>query len=181
VPILRIRFCRGPTHSILPAELWRGRATVSSVLRTVIEALREGIGPALEWAAEAGAGEEPISERTVRRWTQLTASRLIGSAFSWLGPRLDWTWSDTRDTADQLECLLGGLTGSLQLTFRAARGHGVLDRQSVHRASGAPRSCAQPVPGRLTEAPPHDPPSILLPRGTWWSRWRRGPPPAGPS
>lgn len=181
VPILRVRFCKGPTRSILPAELWRGRATVSSVLQTVAHFLHEGAGPALEWAAAAGTGEEPVSERTVRRWKALAATRLIGSAFSWLRPRLGWAWSDNRDPAVQLERLIGDLTGPLQLAFRGATGHGVLDRQGVHHASGAPRSTARPVPGRLTEAPPHDLPSILLPRGTWWSRWRRGPPPAGPS
>ena len=149
------------------------------MLQTVVHVLRDGVGSALEWAAYAGGGEEPVSERTVLRWKKLTASRLIGSAVSWLGPKLDWTWSDARDQAGQLERLLHDLTGGLQLAFRSAAGHGVLDRPNVPPASRSPRSSARPVPGRLTEAPPHDPPSKLYPRGTWSPRTRRGPPPDG--
>ena len=43
VPILRVQFCDGSTTSLMPAELWRGRATVSSVLETVVHVLRDGI------------------------------------------------------------------------------------------------------------------------------------------
>ena len=181
LPIRRILFCEGSTASILPAELWRGRSTVGSVLQTVIHGLRQGVGPALEWAAAAGAGEEPVSERTVRRWTKLASSRLVGSAFSWLGPRLGWAWSDARDTADQLEALLCGLSGDLQLAFRAASGHGVLDHTSLRRLPFARRSSARPVPGRHIPTPPPDPPSILLSRGSWSRLRRRGPPPEEPS
>jgi hypothetical protein len=181
LPIRRVLFCEGTTASIMPADLWRGRSTVGSVLRTVVHALRQGVGPALEWAAEAGAGEEPVCERTVRRWTKFVTSRVVGSAFSWLGPRLGWAWSDARDTADQLERLLRDLTGDLHLAFRAASGYGVLDHASVRRPSFSRRSSAQPVPGRLAPAPPHDPPSICLARGTWWRHRRRGPPREEPS
>jgi hypothetical protein len=177
IPILRVRFCSGPTRSIMPADLWRGRSTVGSVLQTVVHVLREGVGPALEWAAYAGAGEEPVSERSVRRWKRITQRRLIGAALSWLTPQLGWAWSDALDPAEQLERLLPDLTGPLQVAFRGAIGHGILDRPSVLSAPRSPRSSARPVPGRLTEAPPHDPPSILLSRGTWWPRTRRGPPP----
>jgi len=181
VPIRRVLFCSGTTASILPAELWRGRSTVSSVLRTVVHAMRSGVGPALEWTAEAGEGEEPVSERTVRRWTKLVTSRLVGSAFSSLGPQLGWAWSDARDPADQLERLLHELRGDLQLAFRADSGHGVLDRATVHRPASARRFSARPVPGRLVPAHPPDPPSILLARGSWWRPRRRGPPPEAPS
>jgi len=176
VPIRRVRFCAGTTASIMPADLWQGRSTVRSVLRTVVHAMRSGVGPALEWAAEAGAGEEPVSERTVRRWTKMTTSRVVGSAFSWLGPRLGWAWSDACDTADQLERLLGALSGDLQLAFRAVSGRGVLDQTSVHGTSFPRRSPARPVPGRHTPAPPPDPSPILLRRGSWWRQRRRGPP-----
>jgi len=62
----------------MPADLWRGRSTVGSVLQAVVHVLREGVGPALEWAAYAGAGEEPVSERSLRRWKRITQRRLIG-------------------------------------------------------------------------------------------------------
>jgi hypothetical protein len=115
----------------------------------------------------------------VRRWKRITQRRLIGSALSWLTPQLGWAWSDALDQAEQLERLLHDLTGPLQLAFRGATGYGVLDRPSVSPAPRSPRSSARPVPGRLTEAPPHDPPSKRMPRGTWWPRTRRGPPPDG--
>ena len=176
IPILRVCFCSGPTRSILPAELWRGRSTIGSVLQTVVRVLREGVGPALEWAAYAGAGEEPVSERSVRRWLALTQKRLIGSGLSWFGSNLGWAWSDAQDQADQLARLLRDLTGPLQLAFRGATGHAVLDRHTVTDERPRPRCSARPVPGCLSEAPPHDPPSKLMPRGTWLSRKRRGPP-----
>ncbi|MFC1573325.1 hypothetical protein ACFL6M_06970, partial [Candidatus Eisenbacteria bacterium] len=59
IPILRVCFCSGSTRSIMPADLWRGRSTLGSVLQTVVHTLREGVGPALEWAGYAGTGEEP--------------------------------------------------------------------------------------------------------------------------
>jgi hypothetical protein len=179
VPVRRVIFCSGTTASILPAGVWRGRSTVGSVLQTVLQAQRHGVGPALEWAAAAGSGEEPVSERTVRRWMELVSSRLIGSAFSWFGPRLGWAWSDARASADQLERFLRSLTGGLQLAFRAAFGRGLLDQASVDETPSVTDSYARPVPGCLAEAPPPDPPSILLPRGQWSSRTRRGPAPEG--
>lgn len=180
IPILRACFCTGATGSIHPADLWRGRSTVTSVLKAVVHTMREGVGPGLEWAAYAGSGEEPISERTLRRWKKIIQRRLIGSSFSWLTPHLGWAWSDARDPADQLEGLLHDLTGDLQLAFRCATGHGVLDRQSVRQAPRSPRFSTRPVPGRQTEAPPQKVPSFLLPRGRWWPRTRRGPPDGQP-
>ena len=49
VPIRRARFCDGSTRSLPPGELWRGRATVSSVLETVVRVLRDGVEMAYEW------------------------------------------------------------------------------------------------------------------------------------
>jgi hypothetical protein len=180
IPILRACFCTGATGSIHPADLWRGRSTVTSVLKAVVHTMRAGVGPALEWAGYAGSGEEPISERTLRRWKPLTFSRLVGASFSWLTSHLGWAWSDVRDPGDQLERLLHDLTSDLQLAFRRATGHSVLDRQSVREAPRPMRSSASPVPGRQTEAPPQSVPSILLPRGRWWPRTRRGPPDGQP-
>jgi len=179
LPILRVRFCRGPTRSVVPADLWRGRCTVGSVLATVARFLRQGLGPALEWAARAGDGEEPVSERTVRRWHQITRRRLVGSALAVVGPAVGWSWSRRQPEADQLERLLHDLARPLQLAFRAATGHAVLDRPSVTPPSTPARSGARPVPGRLAEAAPHDPPSAWRPRGAWSPRTRRGPPPEG--
>ncbi len=93
LPILRARFCQEPTRSVMPADPWRGRCTVGSVLATAVRFLRQGLGPALEWAACAGDGEEPVSERTVRRWQAITQKRLIGSPFAVLGPAVGWSWS----------------------------------------------------------------------------------------
>ncbi len=152
---------------------------MSSVLATVVRFLREGLEPALEWAARAGDGEEPISERTVRRWQAITQKRLIGSAFAVLGPAVGWSWSSHQPAADQLERLLKDLTRPLQLTFRATTGHAVLDAASVTTPPSLSRSRARPVPGRLAEAAPHDPPSSWRPRGSWSPRTRRGPPPEG--
>jgi hypothetical protein len=179
LPILRVRFCWGPTRSVMPANLWRGRCTVGSVLATVVRFLREGLEPALEWAARAGDGEEPISERTVRRWQAITQKRLIGSAFAVLGPAVGWSWSSHQTEADQLERLLKDLTRPLQITFRATTGHAVLDAASVTTPPSLSRSRARPVAGHLTEAAPHDVPSGWRPRGAWSVRTRRGPPPEG--
>jgi len=179
LPILRVAFCSGDTSSIYPAGLWRGRSTLGSVLQAVSHAWGEGVGPALEWAAAAGSGEEPISERTLRRWMAQTHSRLIGSAFSWLGKQLGWSWSGDADASQQLDRLLKDLTADHQLAFRGAFGRGLFDQASVEEAPSVTDSSARPVPGRLAEAPPQEAPSILLPRGQWSSRTRRGPAPEG--
>ncbi|MCK4303165.1 MAG: hypothetical protein KAY24_02910 [Candidatus Eisenbacteria sp.] len=176
LPILRIRFCKGPTRSVMPADLWRGRFTVSSVLETVVHVLRDGVGEAIEWTSYAGCGEELVSERTLRRWKKLTATRLIGSALAWLGPKLRFRWSGKDTAADQLERLLDKLTDPIYIAFRAVTGYAVIDRPTVTGELVRPRSSTRPVPGRLPEAPPPDPPSKLRPRGAWWPRTRRGPP-----
>lgn len=176
LPILRIRFCAGPTRSVMPADLWRGRCTVNSVLETVMHVLRDGLGQALEWTSYAGDGEEPVSERTLRRWRELTRSRLIGSALAWLGPGLGFHWSDDREPAAQLDHLLDRLSGPVRLAFRAATGYAVIDLPIVTPDEPAAGCAAWPVPGHLLPAPPHDPPSELRPRGAWWPRSGRGPP-----
>lgn len=179
LPILRVRFCEGPTQSVMPADLWRGRFTVSSVLETVVHVLRDGLDEAIEWTSLAGSGEELVSERTLRRWRDLTRSRLIGSALSWLGSKLHFHWSEKKYPADQLERLLDNLTGPICLAFRAQAGHAVIDQPSAIHDAPRPRSGARPVPGRLAEAASPNPPSPLRPRGAWWPRTHRGPPPEG--
>jgi len=86
VPILRVRFCSGATPSLMPAELWRGRSTLTSVIETVAHVLRDGVEAAHEWTVYAGTGESVVSRRTLRRWRELVRARLVGSALAWLGP-----------------------------------------------------------------------------------------------
>ena len=165
LPIRRVVFCTGSSASLVPAEVWRGRCTISSVLETVLRVHRDGIGAASEWALYAGTGEEMVSERSLRRWRDLVRSRLIGSAFSWLGPQLGLVWSQTAPVVPQLDILFDRFTGKLLLAFRALTGRALLDKApgaSVPTPSTAPR-----VLGRLAPAPPHTPPSPRRPRGSW--------------
>jgi hypothetical protein len=176
VPILRAEFCDGSTTSLTPAELWRGRSTLGSVLETVWRVHRDGIEQAHEWTLYAGTGESVVSRRTLRRWTALVRSRLVGSAWAWLGPRLGLSWSDQADATEQLEGLLDHLAGTLLLAFRATTGRAVLDKPTA--PSPHARSTTRRVAGRRTPSPSHDPPSPLRPRGSWWPQHRRrGPPP----
>jgi hypothetical protein len=177
VPILRVKFCDGSTPSLMPAALWRGRSTLDSVLETVVRVLRDGIEQAYEWTLFASTGEPVVSRRTLRRWTDLVRTRLVGSAWAWLGPRLGLAWSDRQDAADQLESVLDHLAGTLLLTFRAATGRAVLDKPTV---PSPPTPCAtRRVAGRLAPRPPQDSSSPLRPRGSWWPRHRRRAPPPG--
>jgi hypothetical protein len=176
LPILRVRFCSGATPSLMPAELWRGRSTLSSVVETVVHVFREGVEAAHEWTGFAGTGESVVSRRTLRRWRELMRTRLIGSALSWLGPRLGLHGSDSVPPADQLDALLDRLTGTVLLAFRAATGRAALDRHSGSRVDAAARSAARRVAGRQAPTPPHDPPPARRPRGAWLPPNRRGPP-----
>ena len=175
VPIERAEFCDGSTVSLIPGPLWRGRSTLDSVLETVVRVLRDGIEQAYEWTLFAGTGQPVVSRRTLRRWTEWVRSRLVGSAWAWLGPRLGLSWSDQADAAEQLEMLLDPLTGTVLLAFRAATGRAVLDKPT---ATAERAACATPrVAGRLAPSPPHDRSSSLRPRGSWWRhRGRRAPP-----
>jgi hypothetical protein len=176
VPILRALFCDGSTASLMPSDLWRGRSTVGSVLETVVHVLRDGIEHAHGWTQFAGQGESVVSRRTLRRWTDLVRSRLVGSAWAWLGPRLGLTWSDQADAAGQLDRVLDHLARSVLLAFRAATGRAVLDKPT--KPSPRTPCTTRRVAGRLAPHPPHDRSSPLRPRGSWWSRHRRrGPPP----
>lgn len=149
VPIRRVRFCDGHTASLVPAELWRGRCTITSVLETVVHALRDGIAAACEWTTHAGHGEEIVSPRTLQRWRGLVRQRVIGAAFSWLLPATRAAWSNARPAAPQLEALLRQITGSLLGSFRAVFGRGLLDTRM--------RSRARRKAARRARAAPHDP------------------------
>ncbi len=177
VPILRAEFCNGSTVSLTPAGVWRGRSTLSSVLETVARVHRDGIEQAHEWTLFAGSGESVVSRRTLRRWTHLVGTRLVGSAWAWLGPRLGLSWSDQQDVADQLHSVLDRLAESLLLAFRAATGYAVLDKPTAASPSA---SCAtRRVAGRLTASPSHNRSSPLRPRGSWCARGRERSPPPG--
>lgn len=177
VPILRVLFCDGSTASVMPSDLWRGRSTIGSVLETVVHVLRDGIQQAQEWALFAGTGESVVSRRTLWRWTDLVRSRLVGSAWAWLGPRLGLSWSDQADAADQLDRLLDHLAGPVLLGFRASTGRAVLDKPTAP----SPRTpcTTRRVAGRLAPSPPHDRSSSLRPRGSWLAHHRRRAPPPG--
>jgi len=178
LPILRVCFCDETTASLMPAQLWRGRFTVSSVLETVVHVLDEGVAGALIWTGFAATDEELVSERTLRRWRDGVRKRLVGSALAWLGPKLGLEWSDSIDAATQLDRIHDRLNGLVLLEFRTTFGHAVLDRSAPH-PSLSPRSPARRVVGPLAEAPPPDPPSSYRARGRWsprTGREGRGPP-----
>ncbi len=149
VPIRRVRFCSGRTASLVPAELWRGRFTLSSVLETVVHGVRDGIEAACEWTAHAGHGEEIVSPRTLERWRTLVRQRVVGAALAWLLPATGASWSATQPEARQLEAVMGRITGSLLATFRSTFGRGLLDTVARRRAR---REAA-----RRVRAAPHDP------------------------
>lgn len=170
LPILRVIFCDGSTGSLMPAELWRGRTTTSSVLETVARSERDGVEAALDWTSFADDGDVPISERTLIRWRALVRTRIVGSALSVLG----FPWSDGKETGAQLEELLDRIRPVDLLSFRALTGHGLLD--SAARPPRAARSPSRRVPGRLAPSPPPDPSSAPLPRGSRLPRPGRSPP-----
>lgn len=179
LPIQRVLFCDGSTRSLLPAELWRGRFTVSSVVETVIRVVRDGVEAAYDWTWLAGTGEQVVSRRSLGRWRAIVHKRLVGSALTWLGPHLGLAWSDAADVALQLETLLDHLTGTVLAGFRATAGRAVLDKPKTSRSRT--HSIRRRVPGRLARTFPHDAPSALRRRGAWSRHWRRGPPPADPN
>jgi len=147
------------------------------VLETVARVHRDGIERAWEWTLFAGTGESVVSRRTLQRWTRWVGTRLVGSAWAWLGPRLGLSWSDQHDVADQLESVLDRLAGTLLLAFRAATSRALLDKPTM-RSQQTPCTTRR-VAGRLDPRPPQDSSSPLRPRGSWWPRHRRRAPPTG--
>jgi hypothetical protein len=159
----------------MPAVLWRGRFVVDSVLETVVHVLRDGTEAAYDWTWAAGTGEMVVSRRTLGRWCDIVRTRLIGSALSWLGPRLSMVWSSTADTAAQLESFLDQLTEPVLVGFRAATGRAVLDKPQ--QTLDPPRSRARRLLDRHVSTPSPNPPSEWQRRGAW-SRSRPRDPPA---
>ena len=176
VPIVRVLFCDGGTRSLQPAAVWRGRTTVHSVLEAARRARADSVDAALVWATDRDAeGEEPVSERTLRRWSGVLETRLLGDLAHWIAGRLG---NPTLATAPArlLEGAIG-LAATDLLAFRARFGRALID--SVTRPSSPPRSSSRRIPGHHVEAPPPDPPSSYRPRGRWSpraGREGRGPP-----
>jgi len=174
VPILRVIFCDGSSASLPPAELWRGRYTVSSVLETTVHVLASGVNEALEWTMYAGGGEQMVSERTLRRWTRRVVSRL-GPLSDYLG--LPAQPAEAATPAEKLAWLLDQVEPADLLRFRRLTGYGLLDKSAPEPKTS--HSTARPRPGRLSPAPPHNPPSRYLPRGTRYGPHRSKPPSEG--
>ncbi|MFQ5382516.1 MAG: hypothetical protein ACE5EF_12975, partial [Dehalococcoidia bacterium] len=155
--------------SLMPAELWRGKATISSALATVRHALEQGTSRTLAKLMHASDGQtDPISERTLRRLTRRIESRLaiIADAFGLCFPSTD-------SPAAKLELIPTGPERLLR--FRRQFGFALLDLPPG--PSKTSRTTAWPQPGSSSPAPPHDPPSEYLPRGTRCGHRRRGRPP----
>ena len=169
VPIRRVRFCSGQTTSLVPAELWRGRFTIPSVLETVVHVVRDGIAAACEWTGHAGHGEEVVSPRTLQRWRALVRGRLVGAALAWLLPKTGGSWSENRPEAPQLDGLVGAISGSLLAAFRATFGRGLLDLMTRSRARREAARRARAVPHDPTRLASANPPSCA-------PRSRRSPP-----
>ena len=169
LPILRALFCSGATRSLFPAELWRGRATIPSVVATTLRAVRGGLDHSLQWAMEAGDGDETVSERTVRRWVRRTMGR-VSVATATLGFPSD----PAHDGAARLENFLDRLLPRQLLQLRVRWGYSFLDRPGARKA---PHSTTWPKPTSQNPTPPHDPPSEYVPRGTRCRFPRRGRPP----
>lgn len=169
LPILRARFCNGTTRSLFPAELWRGRATVTSVLQTVAHAVADGLEHALGWAMAAGPGDELVSERTARRWLKRARGRVpVAERTLGLAPPPVWP------AAGKLQDCQPHLCGDHLLRLRRQWGHALLDLPTAPRPA---RTAVRPMPGHPDPSLPHDPPSRYLRRGTRCFPRRRGQPP----
>lgn len=169
LPILRAGFCDGSTKSLMPAELWRGRATVTSVLATVATAATGGVEHALEWAMQSGDGDETVSERTVRRWLRRVKDRVPVATAA-----LDFPLATDLSRAGKLASFLAHLHPRHLLRLRRQWGHSLLDLPSAPRP---PCTATRPKPGHQNPSSPHDPPSRYLPRGARCRARRRGRPP----
>lgn len=167
--LCRVIFCDGSTRSVFPADLWRGRCTVSSVIEAVAQAESAGVESAWEWARVAGRGGPQVSRRSLRRWKVALERRLVPGALSWLS---DAPWS----AGDRLERWLA-LRGDQLLSLRVATGRAVLDKPACHSSPAGVDSSARPVAGRRTRSDSHETPRPRRPRGSWSARSLRGPPP----
>ena len=168
VPILRVIFCDGLTKSLPPVELWRGKATIPSVLEVTSVAFKEGMGEALQWVVSVGDGEEPVSERTLGRWLKRTVDRVpIASA------ALNFSSTSCPRSSEKLENFLTQLCRRDLLTLRRRWGFSFLD---VPPPENRTNTTMCPKPGFQNPRPAQNPPSRYLLRGTKSFLHRRGPP-----
>ncbi len=168
VPILRVVFCDGSTKSLHPAELWRGKATITSTLEVSSIAAKDGLDEALQWVILSGGGDEVISERTLRRWLKRTLDRVsIASAILSFFPLTN------EPASEKLENFLTQLHCRDLLTLRRHWGFSFLDLPPPEKPTNTIKC---PKPGFHNPRPAQNPPSEILPRGTKCFPYRRGPP-----
>ena len=161
LPLLRVRFCNKSTKTIYPAELWRGRSTVTSILETVFLALNEGMESALQRVMDAGDGAETVSERSVRRWINRVGNRMPVATKT-----LSLTSEATRSlTASGLENFLTHIFPRDLLELRRQWGYSLLDVVPPDPLE-LPQTTNCPKPVFEHPCSPHDPPPKYLPRGT---------------
>ena len=166
LPILRLKFCTGPAKSLFPAELWRGRATVSSVMETVLDAMDGGAKHAMQRATANGDGDEPFSERTLRRWIKRAGDRVpIASA------ALNFPSANGGSAAEKLENFLTEVHPHHLLALRRQWGFSILD---VPPPQKPPNTTTRLKPGFQHPRPPQNPPSKYVRRGTRSRLSRRG-------
>jgi hypothetical protein len=166
VPIVRLKFCTGRSKSMFPAELWRGRATVSSVLEAVSDALGGGVEHALQRVVAAGDGHDSVSERTLRRWIRRAADRVPVASASLNFP------------PDRGECAAGRLENFLTrvhlhelLALRRRWGFSILDVPPPQKPSN---TATRVKPGFPHPRPAQNPPSRYVRRGSRSRLSRRG-------
>jgi len=168
VPILRVLFCDGSTKSLHPAELWRGKATITSTLEASSIAAKEGFEEALQWVILSGGGDEVISERTLRRWLKRAVAQIsIASAV------LNFSSEPKEPASEKLENFLTQLRYRDLLTLRRHWGFSLLDLSPSEKLTNTIKC---PKPGFHNPRPAQNPPSEILPRGTKSFPSRRGPP-----
>jgi len=166
LPILRLKFCTGSAKSLFPAELWRGRATVSSVLETVSDAINGGVEYALQRAVASGEGDEPFSERTLRRWIKRTGDQVPVAAVS-----LNFPSANGGSPAEKLENFLSEVHPHHLLALRRQWGFSILD---VPPPPKPPNTTTRLKPGFQNPCAPQNPPSKYVRRGTRSRLSRRG-------
>lgn len=168
VPILRALFCDGSTKSLHPADLWRGKATITSTLEVSSIAAQGGLEEAMQWVSLSADGDEAISERTVRRWLKRSIERI-----SLATPGLNFSAWAHESVGEKFENFLTQLHSGDLLTLRRHWGLSLLDVRPFEKPTNTVKI---PKPVFQNPCPAQNPPSCYLPRGTKSSLHRRGPP-----